>query len=178
MEITIKDYIAVSKLTEMFKDDEKQLNRAILKHFKFQDLSLEETQKKMAEIQLKMTNEESFYPTFKHKGVEYGFIPNLDKITTGEYIDIDIFQSDVEELHKLMAVLYRPVTKKYKGKYDIEKYDPDNNLELVMLDVNVKYFLGAIVFFCTLSNQLCNAIAISTQNEILKLQSQQTNQNS
>lgn len=166
MNITVKDYMVMHQIATTFEGDEKKLNKAVLSHFNLLNLSVEESELKLAEINLKLTEEPQFYPVFKHNNVEYGFIPNLDKISTGEYIDIDILQNNKESIHKLMAVLYRPVTKKYKGKYDIEDYDPDNLNDEVMLGIDVKYFLGAMVFFYHLSNELLKATLTSTLQEV------------
>jgi hypothetical protein len=58
--------------------------------------------------------------TFKMKGVEYGFIPKLDDISLGEYVDLDAFLGDWDNMHRAMAVLYRPIDKKYGDKYSIK----------------------------------------------------------
>jgi hypothetical protein len=47
--------------------------------------------------------------TFKLAGVDFGFIPKLEDITSGEYIDLENYLSDVDTLHQAMAVLYRPI---------------------------------------------------------------------
>ena len=60
------------------------------------------------------------------EGKEYGFHPDLDSITLGEYADIENFiKNDIEKnLPELMAVLYRPISMKGKnGVYTIEAYD-------------------------------------------------------
>ena len=54
------------------------------------------------------------------KGVDCGFIPNLDDMTFGEYVDLDTYLSDWATMDKAMAVLYRPCTYKDKRTYKIE----------------------------------------------------------
>ena len=52
-----------------------------------------------------------------------GFVPKLDDITLGEYVDIESNISDWQkDAHKAMAVLYRPVNFKAKDKYGIAPY--------------------------------------------------------
>ena len=60
-------------------------------------------------------------------GIEYGFHPNLDDITLGEYADIETYiKGGVEKnLPELMAILYRPVKQKKNEVYIIEAYDGD-----------------------------------------------------
>ncbi len=45
--------------------------------------------------------EYNFVPTFKHKGVLYGFIPNLDTITYGENTDLVRYVSDWDTIDSL-----------------------------------------------------------------------------
>ena len=52
-----------------------------------------------------------------------GFIPKLDDISLGEYIDIETNISDWQKMHKAMAVLYRPVNFKLGNKYGIAPYE-------------------------------------------------------
>jgi len=61
--------------------------------------------------------------TFKMDGVEYGFIPNLDDMSFGEYIDLDTYIGDWQNIHKAMAVLYRPIKGRYGERYNIVPYE-------------------------------------------------------
>jgi len=60
------------------------------------------------------------------EGKEYGFHPDLDSITLGEYADLETFiKNGIEEhLPEVMAILYRPITEKGEnGVYTIAAYD-------------------------------------------------------
>jgi len=61
---------------------------------------------------------------FEIDKVEYGFMPNLDEITLGEYADIEHNIKDGLEknIHKIMAVLFRPVTSREDKMYSIQAY--------------------------------------------------------
>lgn len=59
--------------------------------------------------------------------IEFGLIPNFDEMSAGEFADLDDYNSDVEQWHKCMAVLYRPVTKKLNNLYAIEPYVKKRN---------------------------------------------------
>jgi len=54
---------------------------------------------------------------FKIDSVEYGFHPQLDELTLGEYIDVDTYIADWENMEKTMNVLYRPIENKLKDRY-------------------------------------------------------------
>jgi hypothetical protein len=92
-------------------------------------------------------------PTFKLHGVEYGFIPKLDDITLGEYIDLDNTLSDWQQMHKAMSVLYRPVTIKKNNRYQIEPYTGDENKD-IFLHMPLDVVMGSLLFFWNLSNEL------------------------
>jgi hypothetical protein len=92
--------------------------------------------------------------TFKLGNTEFGFITNLDEITLGEYTDLDKYISDWDMMHNAMAVLYRPITKKLKDKYQIEEYNGSYTYCDAMKYAPVDVVLGAVVFFYTLGNEL------------------------
>lgn len=92
--------------------------------------------------------------TFKLGDTEFGFITNLDEITLGEYTDLDKYISDWDKMHNAMAVLYRPITKKLKDKYQIEEYNGSYTYCDAMKFMPLDVALGAVVFFYTLGNEL------------------------
>lgn len=112
----------------------------------------------------------SLIPTFNLKGVEYGFIPVLDDMTLGEYIDLDESLGDWQNMHKAMSVLYRPITYKKGHKYQIEEYKGTND---TMLQAPLDIVFGAMVFFYNLSNELITTILSYLQKETNNLTTQQ-----
>ena len=89
---------------------------------------------------------------FKIGGVDYGIIPNLDDISLGEYIDLDTYIGDWQNMHIAMNVLYRPISKKIGDKYTIVEYDVDakEKLEHIPMDI----VLGSIFFLYNLGIEL------------------------
>lgn len=104
-------------------------------------------------------------PTFKFKGKEYGFIPKLDDISLGEYIDLDDSLTDWETMHKAMSVLYRPVTMRKGDKYLIEEYDGTDDAES-MKQMRLDVVMGSIVFFYNLNNELLQTILNYLNREV------------
>jgi len=98
----------------------------------------------------------------------FGFIPKLDDITLGEFIDLDNYVSDWQQMHKAMAVLYRPVTFRKGELYLIEEYEGSNKYAEVMKDSPVNAALGAIVFFYRLGNVLSSYLADSLTQQMMK----------
>jgi hypothetical protein len=89
---------------------------------------------------------------FKLNNKEYGFHPQLDDLTLGEYIDLDTFIGDWENIEKAMAVLYRPVVNKLKNKYTIEEYKVGRDAEI--LDMPMDAVLSSIFFLWNLGLDL------------------------
>ena len=89
---------------------------------------------------------------FVLNGVEYGFIPNLDDMTLGEYVDLDTYISKWEEVEKAMAVLYRPIANTYKDKYNIEEYKAEGSE--VFKDLPMDIVFGSMLFFYRLGIDL------------------------
>jgi hypothetical protein len=95
--------------------------------------------------------ESKLIQTFRMDGLEFGFVPKLDDITFGEYVTLDTFFSDWENIDKAMEVLYRPILESKKGSYNIKNYEPEKyNMKNMPLDV----VLSSIVFFYDLSSEL------------------------
>lgn len=107
-----------------------------------------------ANINNLFTKDNQFIQRFKMGGVEFGFIPNLDEMSTGEYMDLDTYITDWDTMHNAMAVLYRPITNKLGNKYQIEEYKGSVTYADVMRHAPLDVVLGAMVFFYTLGNDL------------------------
>jgi len=103
---------------------------------------------------------------FKFKGLDFGFIPNLDDITNGEYVDLDTYIPDWDEMHKAMAVLFRPVIQNLKDKYIIEDYKGSAKYSDAMLDLPLDIVFGAVVFFWDLGNELLSSTMDFLEEEL------------
>jgi len=104
--------------------------------------------------------------TFKLGVYEFGFIPKLEDITSGEFIDLETCLSDVETLHKAMAVLYRPITIKVKDLYNIEEYKGTNEYSEVLKYMPLDIAFGSMLFFYHLHNDCVNNLMDYIQNEV------------
>jgi len=90
--------------------------------------------------------------------VDMGFIPKLDDITLGEYVDIETNITDWQKMHKAMAVLYRPVNFKAKDKYDIAPYKVNEEIQELMKEMPLDVAISSMVFFYDLGKDLLAAI--------------------
>jgi len=91
---------------------------------------------------------------FTLNGIEFGFIPNLNDMSSGEYMDLDGYIIDWEDSHKSLAVLYRPIKQKSGNKYLIEDYEGSDKYSELMLDAPMDVVLSSKVFFWTLGREL------------------------
>jgi len=100
---------------------------------------------------------------FKLNNVDYGFHPELDDMTLGEYIDLDTFIGDWDNMEKAMNVLYRPVVVKLKDRYNIEEYRLGT--EGVLLDMPMDAVMSSIFFLWSLGLDLAKTMTNSLETE-------------
>lgn len=110
-----------------------------------------------------------FKQRFKIGDIEYGFIPNLEQISWGEYIDAEKYLGSWENMHKAMAVLYRPIIKTNGDKYEIMDYEGTSEYSDLMKFTPISIALGASVFFWTLGLELLEALGDYLERETKKM---------
>ena len=81
----------------------------------------------LLQIDLALSTKAEFTNRFTLNDIEYGFIPNLDNISIGEYADLQKYSEQLSlveddnietmidgfnEMEKIMAVLFRPIINK------------------------------------------------------------------
>ena len=116
-----------------------------------------------------LSKDVGFEPFFKMKGVEFGFIPNFDKITAGEYRDLLIYNSEIDTMHNLMAILFRPIKDKdVFGNYVIEPYRGTEQYANLMKQMPLNIVTGALVFFSNLANELVSYTQRFTEAEQMR----------
>ncbi|MFS4469121.1 hypothetical protein [Maribacter sp. 2210JD10-5] len=89
---------------------------------------------------------------FTLKGIEYGFIPDFDAISFGEFVDLDNLTGNWDEMVMLMSILYRPIKKKKGKKYRIKPYKAEKNEAFSDLPLDI--VIGSQLFFWHLGNKL------------------------
>ena len=109
--------------------------------------------------------------TFKMTGtdgvtVEFGLIPNFDKMSYGEFIDLEKYLFVDKDFHRAMAVMYRPIKFKSKDSYLIHDYKGTEYLAEVMKSTPLNVALGARVFFYRLATKLSNFTMVKSGETI------------
>ena len=108
-------------------------------------------------------------PTFKIGQIEFGFIPDLENISFGEYVDLDNYLAKWDDFHKAMAVMYRPIVMKDGEKYQIVEYSSANEFSDLMKFAPMDVAISASVFFWTLGSELLNATLNFMETELTKM---------
>ena len=108
-------------------------------------------------------------------GVEYGFHPDLDSISLGEYADIEQFiKNGIDSsLPELMSVLYRPIKLKKNDIYIIDSYDGDIRLRAEeMKQMSAEQVQSALVFFYTLGKVLSEIMPLYLMERLKETKTQ------
>ena len=100
---------------------------------------------------------------FTINDIEYGFIPDLNDMSLGEYIDLDNNASNWEQMHVAMNVLYRPIKESRVGKYNIVDYNISTSENLK--DMPLGAAIGSLFFFYNLGMELSRHTILYSNNQ-------------
>lgn len=179
-DITLGEYQEFISQTKDDSQNELLLQTKILEVFcgitEVDGLKIEDVKNITLGISKLFLQEYELIRTFTLDGIEFGFIPNLDIMTLGEYIDLDTYMADIDELHKALSVLYRPIIKKKKAwfnrkeeQYRIEDYNGSNKWSGDMKKVPLNIALGVQFFFINLRTELLkNTVTYLEENQEVK----------
>ena len=112
---------------------------------------------------------------FEIDSVEYGFLPDLDEITLGEWADIEHYIKDGidKNMHKIMAVLFRPITSKEGKMYSVQAYkDGRERAEKFRKKMNAEQVQQSLVFFWNLGNELLTTLPLFLMEKMNKIQAE------
>lgn len=95
-------------------------------------------------------------PIMDLNGRRYGFIPDFTRLSLGEFVDLEAHAKTgfFDSLHKVMAILYRPITDSMRDHYTIEAYNPSERQNQAMLQAPMSVALGAMIFFLSIASRL------------------------
>lgn len=113
--------------------------------------------------------------TMKLDGVEYGFIPDWEEFSTGEWIDMEGYTKDFwANAHKAMSLLYRPIERKIGDAYTIAPYTAKEDAT-PFLNVPAPVVAGALLFFWSSEQQLWSDLQSSLIEKAKAVMSLQRN---
>ena len=109
-------------------------------------------------------------------GIEYGFHPDLDSITLGEFADIETIMKNGIDKHlpELMSILYRPIKEKHiKGAYVIEAYDGNITMRVEeMKQMSASQVQAALFFFFLLGKELLKILQLYSMQKQKEMKTQ------
>jgi hypothetical protein len=168
-EITLKQYQEFL-LAQKENPDEHYLERKAVEIFcniqkeKIDSIKASSVREIANKISVLFSEEQKLVRFFNLGKTEFGFMPDLDEMSFGEYIDLDTYLSDWENMHFAMNVLYRKISHKSAGRYDLVSYDTaarDRAVEMPMDAV-----LGSIFFLFSLRKDLLKTTLNSLAKEV------------
>jgi hypothetical protein len=105
--------------------------------------------------------------TFDYNNTTYGFENNWGKLAWGAWQDLEFLTSQdiTANIHKILAVLYRPVTSIIGKDYEIQQYDAETIEKRAELfkNIPIKIWFGAAQLFFLIANEYINNIKSSTE---------------
>ena len=160
-DITLEQYQRYHKLVERTDIDELNFNKRLVEIFcgiSYHDSSKINAKDYLEIIEMvkfAIGQDSDFVQRFEMNGLEFGFIPNLNDMTFDEYRALSNFGVEVDNLHLLMSVLFRPITNTDSfGNYSIMPYTGIKEYSDVMKQTPMNVVNGALVFFLNLSREL------------------------
>ena len=172
-EIALSDYVKYLKILEVNEKDENSdifVQQKVLEIFcgvPYND-SLEFKMSDVTNIvniiNKTLSEQPSLVKSFKLGDIEFGFIPKLDDMSFGEYIDIDSNLGDWDNMYRVMSVLYRPIKQKKGERYLVEDYRGDVYHD-AMRHTPMDAVISSMVFFWNLGKELSMAMIKSLETE-------------
>ena len=157
-DISLRQYLDLSKELDNYIDDEEAQTAILLyKLCGIEPALLNNISKESYNVlkndlsKFMNITETPLQRIIKINGIDYGFEPNLSKISYGAYSDIsryDTIQID-DNWAKIMSILYRPIIKTNTGNYSIKAYDGIIDDEM-FLNVGMDIHFGSLFFFVNL----------------------------
>ena len=144
----------------------------LIKQLEIRDIAI--IMEKVAEIQ--QEQDSSLKGVIEVNDKRYGFHPDLNSMTLGEWSDLETFIKDGIEknMPQVMAVLYRPIVEETEsGVYTIEAYDGDIAIRTEeMRKMSAEQVQSALVFFCNLGRVLSKTLESFSMDRLKEMKKQ------
>ena len=160
-DVNLQTWLDLAKLEGVGKSEEAAETIAALSDMPqklIKELSIQDVAVIMSKIsELQEGQDSSLKKVIEIEGKRYGFHPDLDEITLGEYADLEQFIKIGVEKHlpEIVAILYRPIVEENNGVYTIAAYDGDISIRAEeMKKMSAEQVQSALVFFYHLGSVL------------------------
>jgi len=170
-DITVERFLSIRRLCKIAEERETEvteiqlLSECLNIPISLVDkLPFKEYQHALKVVSNALNTESTLHLTFDLNGVKYGFIPDIENMSAGEYGALEKFLEDADaNAYDILNVLYRPVVKEKfykslfsknkKGTYKIQAYNHKNNTN-IFKDAPYEIYESAYVFFWVLGKDL------------------------
>ena len=172
-ELTLRQYQKFVKVKDMTNDNEMLAEKMIqifcgIELKEIVNIKFSEVRKLVEHFNKLFSETPKFTPTFKIQNVEFGFIPDLQNISFGEYVDLEENLKSWDTYHKAMAVMYRPIKLKVKDGYEIMEYKGTAEFAELMRFAPLGVTLSSSVFFWNLGSELLQSTITYLEQQITK----------
>lgn len=93
-------------------------------------------------------------------GNEYGFNSDITQLNFGAWVDLEMYVADGIEknLHNILAIMYRPITKRTKKGFELEEYDSDTAKTRAeqFLEAPIRMWFGSSKYFFLFGKMFLN----------------------
>lgn len=164
-EVKLKDYQKFIKLTSKEGISEEFSNRKAFELFlgvngmAYHGMRMRDREYLMDELRVVLSEKPELQQTFVIGDIEYGLIPDWDEITFKEFHDLSDLKDTVVDLHRILAILYRPIINKKGRLYSIQSYNGYEIRQEIMSESPASVGLGVIFFCSKVSLQLLKPIS-------------------
>tara|TARA_R110002012_G_scaffold38680_1_gene107396 strand:+ start:155 stop:754 length:600 start_codon:yes stop_codon:yes gene_type:complete len=178
-DVTMEKWLKLIKLETGSKTKEAEetivtlsnIPRQLVKELSVKDVAV--IMQRLSEIQAE--GKSSFKKIVEIEGKEYGFIPDLNEITLGEYADLETFIKNGLEKHlpEIMAVLFRPIVEKEDDVYSIKAYDGNIRIRAERFKkMSAEQVQSALVFFWTFGKELSKILPLYLMQRLKEIRKQ------
>lgn len=143
----------------------------LIKQLELKDVAV--IMSKLSELQAKQDS--SLKRIVEVNGKRYGFHPDLDSITLGEYADLEtMIKNDIEKnMPEVCAILYRPIVEENNDVYTIEAYDGNISIRAEeMKNMSAEQVQSALVFFYHLGKELSLTLPLYLMDQLKEMKMQ------
>ena len=179
-EVTLENWLKLIDFATQTKTKEAEetiatlsnMPKELIKQLELKDIAA--IMSKLSELQQKQNT--SLKRIIEINGKRYGFHPDLNSITLGEWADLETFiKKDLEKnLPEVMAILYRPITEETdSGVYTIAAYDGNITIRAEqMKKMSAEQVQSALVFFWNLGSVLLTTLPSFLMERLTEMQTQ------
>tara|TARA_R110001583_G_scaffold4413_1_gene25483 strand:- start:1314 stop:1958 length:645 start_codon:yes stop_codon:yes gene_type:complete len=179
-DVTLEKWLKLIEFKKGSKSKEAQKTIAALSNIP-KDLINQLELKDVAVIMSKLADlqegqNSSLKKTIEIEGKRYGFHPNFDELTLGEYADLEtMIKNGIEKnMPEVMAVLYRPIVEETSsGVYTIEAYDGNISIRAdEMKKMSAEQVQSSLFFFSNLGKELSMTLPLYLMERLKEMTEQ------